>query len=183
MYGHLTVICGPMFASKTTELLKRILWARNGQHKAVLVIKPAFDNRYSATKIVSHDGLSVDAKAITKWEDIDILASDAEMVCIDEVQFFTDPHFKDDIVDKIRDLLIVGTDVVVTGLDMDWQGQPFPITATLSAMADTILKFTANCTTCGQAAPKTHKKVPNGESVELGASDLYEARCNTHWGL
>lgn len=70
MYGKLIVICGPMFASKTTEILKRILWARNGEAKAVLVIKPAFDDRYSTTRIVSHDGLSVDAKAITKWEDV-----------------------------------------------------------------------------------------------------------------
>ena len=30
-YGHLSVVCGPMFAGKTTETLKRILWAKNGR--------------------------------------------------------------------------------------------------------------------------------------------------------
>jgi thymidine kinase len=182
MYGNLTVICGCMFAGKTTELLKRVLWAKNGEHKTVLVIKPAFDDRYSATKIVSHAGLSVNAKAITEWADVAHLATEAELVCIDEAQFFAE-HFKDDIVEVIRQLLIVGTNVVVTGLDMDWQGFPFPITASLAAMADNLIKLTANCNTCGQAAAKTHKKSPNDEQIEIGNADLYEARCNDHWGI
>lgn len=183
MYGKLTTICGPMFAGKTTELLKRILWARNGQHRAALVIKPAFDDQFSATKIVTHDGLSVDAKAITKWDDIAHLAADAELICVDEVQFFTAPHFADDIVERLRDCLIIGTEIVVGGLDMDWQGEPFGTTARLMAMSDEIKKITAVCTTCGQAASKTHKKSPNAEQIELGATDLYEARCNDHWGV
>ena len=183
MYGHLTVICGSMFAGKTTELLKKILWARNGQSKTVLVLKPAFDDRYALTKIVSHDGLSVEAKAITDWDQIATLASDAELVCIDEVQFFQSPHFSGDIIESIRELLCIGTNVVVTGLDMDWRGEPFPITATLIAMADSVEKITANCTQCGLPATKTHKKIPNAEQIELGATDLYEARCNKHWGI
>lgn len=187
-YGKLTVICGPMYAGKTTELLKRILWARNGESKAVLVVKPAFDNRYSDTKIVSHDGLSVDAMAVTSWYDIGSLADDAEMVCFDEVQFFQEPHFDSeyegervDIIHVVRSLLGRGVDVVCSGLDMDWKGSPFPITADLVAMSDEVLKITANCTTCGRPAAKTFKKVVNDETVELGAADLYEARCNQHW--
>lgn len=182
LYGRLTVICGPMYAGKTTELLKRIIWARNGHSKAVLVIKPAFDTRYSQTQIVSHDGLKTDAKAVTDWGQVAHLAADADMVCIDEVQFFTEPHFNGDIVEQVRQLLVTGTDVVVSGLDMDWQGYPFPVTATLGAMADEMLKIKAYCSVCAAAAGKTHKKVPNAEQVELGSSDLYEARCNTHWG-
>lgn len=187
-YGKLTVICGPMYAGKTTELLKRILWARNGESKAVLVVKPAFDNRYSDTKIVSHDGLSVDAMAVTSWYDVGSLADDAEMVCFDEVQFFQEPHFNSDyegervdIIHVVRSLLNRGVDVVCSGLDMDWKGAPFPITADLVAMSDEVLKITTNCTTCGRPAGKTFKKVVNDETVELGATDLYEARCNEHW--
>jgi thymidine kinase len=183
MYGHLTVICGPMYAGKTTEILKRIIVARNLWSKAVLVVKPALDDRYSATKIVSHDKLATEAKAITSWDQIDLLAADADMVCIDEVQFFQEPHFHGDVVEQVRQLLATGTDVVVSGLDMDWQGEPFNVTARLIAMADEVKKLQANCTVCAQPAPKTHKKSPNGEQIEVGAGDLYEARCNTHWGL
>lgn len=187
-YGKLTVICGPMYAGKTTELLKRILWARNGESKAVLVVKPSFDNRYSDTKIVSHDGLSVDALSITKWYDVGSLIDDAELVCFDEVQFFQEPHFDPEyvgervgIIHVIRSLLSRGTDVVCSGLDMDWKGSPFPITADLVAMADEVLKITANCTQCGRPAGKTFKKVGSEDTVELGATELYEARCNMHW--
>ena len=183
MYGKLTVICGPMYAGKTTELLKSILVARNLFSKAVLVVKPAFDSRYSTTKIVSHDNLGVQAKSITDWDQIAILAADADLVCLDEIQFFQNPHFEGDIVEQVRQLLATGTDVTVSGLDMDWQGEPFAVTARLMAMADDVKKLTANCTVCGQHASKTHKKTPNAEQIELGAGDLYEARCNDHWGL
>jgi len=183
MYGHLTVICGPMYAGKSTELLKSILLARTLYSKAVLVIKPTFDNRYAASKIVSHDGLSVDAKSISEWDQIAPLATDADMVCIDEIQFFQEPNYTGDIVEEIRQLLITGTDVTVGGLDMDWIGNPFPVTARLMAMADEVKKIKANCTQCNETASKTHKKTPNSEQIELGSQDLYESRCNKHWGL
>ncbi|MCI2811426.1 hypothetical protein, partial [Eoetvoesiella caeni] len=60
-YGTLTVICGPMYAGKTTETLKRVLWARHGQNRNVAVLKPSFDDRYAETEIVSHDGLRTTA--------------------------------------------------------------------------------------------------------------------------
>jgi thymidine kinase len=181
-YGKLTLCCGPMYASKTTELLKRTLWASNGQNRTVYVVKPAFDTRYSATKIVSHDGLSTMANAIIGWDDhCRISAAGADMVCFDEVQFFAEPNFSADVVTIIRELLQEGKEVVCAGLDMDWQGAPFPVTASLAAMADEILKLTANCTVCGRPAGKTFKKLPEGGSVELGSHDKYEARCNEHW--
>ena len=182
MYGTFTFICGPMYAGKTTELLKRILWARNGCSKAVLVLKPAFDKRYSNTKIVSHDGLSVDAKSISSFSEVIPLIADAEMICIDESQFFVDPHFSDDLVEWVGKFLLDGKEVVATGLDMDWRGHPFGISAQFAAMADDVIKIKANCTVCGTAAAKTYKKIQNGEQIiELGATDLYEARCNKHW--
>ena len=46
MRGNLETIVGAMFAGKTSELLKRILWAKH-QNKKIIVIKPSIDNRYS----------------------------------------------------------------------------------------------------------------------------------------
>ena len=45
MRGSLETIVGAMFAGKTSELLKRILWA-NHQNKKIVVIKPSLDDRY-----------------------------------------------------------------------------------------------------------------------------------------
>ena len=58
-----------MFAGKTTETLKRILWAKNGRGQDIRVYKPAFDQRYSKLQIVSHEGLAADAEALTHWND------------------------------------------------------------------------------------------------------------------
>ena len=82
-YGHLTVICGPMYGGKTTELLKRVLWAKNGQGKKVLVLKPAMDTRYSSSRIVSHDGLSVECLPVSDPAEWQPLAEDVEMVFFD----------------------------------------------------------------------------------------------------
>lgn len=179
MYGTLEVICGPMYAGKTTETLKRVLWARNGQNRPVHVFKPSFDNRYSETEIVSHDGLRTPATSVIELPAVQY--SEGTLVVLDEVQFFCDPYVHGDTVEWVRQQLAAGVDVFVTGLDMDWQGKPFDITAHLMAMADKITKITAHCTVCGRAASKTYKKTGTGDSVELGALDLYEARCPRHW--
>lgn len=179
MYGSLEVVCGPMFAGKTTETLKRVLWARNGQERDVRVFKPAFDNRYSETEIVSHDGLRTRAESVTELPACCL--APRSLVVLDEVQFFCEPYVLGNTVEWVRSQLAAGVDVFAAGLDMDWQGKPFEVTAQLMAMADRVSKITAHCTVCGRAANRTYKKTGSGGSVELGALDLYEARCPTHW--
>lgn len=179
MYGKLTTICGPMYASKSTEILKRVLWAKNGLERDVHVFKIAFDNRYSETEIVNHDGLRATAKSISSIEDIP--NEQNTIVFFDEIQFFNSDNFDGDVVQWIKNMLNNNIEVVVAGLDMDWKGAAFPITGTLLAMSDEVIKSTANCTVCGRPAHKTYKKSQAGGSVELGAGNEYEARCNTHW--
>lgn len=178
MYGHLTLICGPMFSGKTTELLKRILWARNGRNRRVQVFKPSFDTRYAMTQIVSHEGLRAEAETIGRWAGI---AADTEMVFFDEVQFFTQPQFDGDLTDIIGGLLQRGIDVVAGGLDMDWQGRPFPVSSYIAGMADEIVKLKSICAVCGQQASKSYRKSRSGDQVLLGGVESYEPRCTRHW--
>lgn len=178
IYGSLTVVCGPMFAGKTTELLRRTLWAKHLEQN-VAVVKPSFDNRYSEEEIVSHDGLSTKALSIRNWKQVK--NENYDLVCFDEVQFFEPPYFDDDVIEIIKELLSKGTEVFACGLDCDWQGNAFKVTGNLLAMADNIEKKTAFCSVCGREARKTFKKISSGGKVELGSEDLYEARCNEHW--
>ena len=177
-YGTLEVICGPMYSGKTTETLKRILWAKNGENKRVLIYKPSFDNRYAETEIVSHDGLRAVANSVNRITAID---PTYDLIVFDEVQFFTKPYFEDDIIEIVKSYLNEGINVFASGLDMDWQGNPFFVTGQLLAMADKVKKLKANCTISGRPAGKTFKKTGSGDSVELGAQDLYEARSNDYW--
>jgi thymidine kinase len=169
-YGKMTVVCGPMYAGKTTEMLKRVLWARNGQNREVVVLKPAFDNRYAETQIVSHDGLRATAESITELPDGVLEAG--SLIVLDEIQFFNEPYVSGDLVAWVQDQLSEGVDVVAGGLDMDWRGDPFEVTALLMAMADEVIKVTANCTVCGRAARKTWKKADPLEPLAEEAEDI-----------
>ena len=68
MRGTLETIVGAMFAGKTSELLKRILWAKH-QNKKTLVIKPSIDNRYSEKLIITHNNLSHDCYSMKNWQE------------------------------------------------------------------------------------------------------------------
>jgi len=182
-YGRLSVICGPMFSGKTTELLKRILWARNGENREIAVFKPSFDERYSKERIVSHEGLVSDALAISAWEGLteQLISQNTSMVFFDEIQFFVNPHFDGDLVEIVRELLKSGVDVCCAGLDMDWQGEAFYNSAMIGAMAEEMVKIAAYCSVCGQPATRSFKKSGAGASIEVGGVDLYEPRCTKHW--
>ena len=69
MRGTLETIVGAMFAGKTSELLKRILWAEH-QGKKILVIKPKLDNRYSEELISTHNNLSHQCFPLENWKEL-----------------------------------------------------------------------------------------------------------------
>lgn len=181
MYGSLTLICGPMFSGKTTELLKNILWQKNGLNKNVLVYKTSFDDRYAHEEVMNHDGLQAKALSIKTWDGN--LPADTDVVFFDEVQFFDEPQFDGNLVQIVHDLLSKGVDVYGAGLDMDAEGLPFEITAKLMAMSDKVIKLQSICAVCGQHATKTFrfvKETADGQ-VQLGGSESYEPRCTKHW--
>lgn len=179
--GSVEVICGSMFCGKTEELIRRLRRARIARQK-VQVFKPAMDNRYDEMKVTSHSGLDVDASPVVSPEDIlEILDAETTVVGIDEVQFF-DPE----IVGVVESLADKGLRVIVTGLDMDFRGEPFGCMPQLMARAERVDKLHAICMKCGGLASRTQRLV-DGKPVHyddpvvvVGAQELYEARCRQH---
>mmetsp|Transcript_17830 Transcript_17830/g.45686 ORF Transcript_17830/g.45686 Transcript_17830/m.45686 type:complete len:179 (+) Transcript_17830:250-786(+) len=55
-HGRLELITGPMFAGKTSELIKRAAMAEEDGAMNTVIVKSKIDNRYSADEIVTHDG-------------------------------------------------------------------------------------------------------------------------------
>ncbi len=179
--GSVEVICGSMFCGKTEELIRRLRRARIAKQK-VQVFKPAIDNRYDEKKITSHSGLDVDANPVASPRDIlEKLDSRTTVVGIDEVQFF-DPE----IVDVVESLADKGMRVIVTGLDMDFRGEPFGCMPQLMARAERVDKLHAICMICGNLASRTQRLVDGKPAhyddpvVVVGAQELYEARCREH---
>ena len=84
--GRIEVICGSMFSGKTEELIRRLKRAKFARQK-VEIFKPAIDTRYSDVDVVSHDNTSIQSTPIESSSSILLLASDIDVVGIDEAQF------------------------------------------------------------------------------------------------
>src|SRR4026207_1849284 len=87
--GWIEVICGSMFSGKTEELIRRLPRAKIANLK-VEIFKPAIDTRYDEVKIVSHDENAIQSTPVDNSQTILLLASDVDVVGIDEAQFFDD---------------------------------------------------------------------------------------------
>ena len=180
MRGKLETIVGAMFAGKTSELLKRILWAKH-QNKKIIVIKPVIDNRYSQEKIITHNDLSHDCFSMKSWEEVNnnfVFKSNlVNVVFLDEIQFM---HTKQTL-ENIEIILNNGIDVVCAGLDQDSRGKPWETSSMILGLSDKILKIYGFCNVCGMEATKTYRKEEGGDRTQVGAANIYEPRCLKHW--
>ena len=180
MRGTLETIVGAMFAGKTSELLKRILWAKH-QGKKILVIKPNIDNRYSEKLLITHNNLSHDCYAMKNWkktlDDCSINKKNYDIVFLDEIQFMDSKE----TVDNIEIILNQGIDVVCAGLDQDSRGKPWETSSFMLGLSDKITKIYGFCNVCGLEATKTYRKIEGGDRTQVGAENIYEPRCLKHW--
>tara|TARA_B100002051_G_scaffold254331_1_gene268988 strand:- start:744 stop:1295 length:552 start_codon:yes stop_codon:yes gene_type:complete len=180
MRGTLETIVGAMFAGKTSELLKRILWAKH-QNKKIIVIKPIIDNRYSEKKIITHNDLSHECFAMKNWEEINknfkLNKKNVDIVFLDEIQFMKTKE----TIENIENILNNNIDVICAGLDQDSRGKPWETSSMVLGLSDKILKIYGFCNVCGMEATKTYRKTVGGGRTQVGAADIYEPRCLKHW--
>jgi len=169
--GWIEVICGSMFSGKTEELIRRLNRARIARQK-VEVFKPAVDTRYDEEDVVSHDEKKTSSIPVQNASQILFYAEDFEVVGIDEAQFFGD-----EIVNVCNQLAKKGKRVVVSGLDMDFKGNPFGPMPALMAIAEYVTKVHAICIRCGNPANYSHRTVADEKLVVLGETDSYEPLC------
>jgi thymidine kinase len=169
--GWIEVICGSMFSGKTEELIRRMRRAEIARQK-IEIFKPVIDIRYSNKEIVSHDAQKLPSKVIKNAKQIIPLSLEAQVVGIDEAQFYDR-----NLVKVCKTLANMGKRVIVAGLDMDYRGEPFHPIPELLAIAEDITKTHAICVICGNPANYTYRKIKKEDQVIIGTSDIYEARC------
>lgn len=176
--GSLTVITGSMFAGKTEELIRRLrraLYARRN----VQVFKHHLDERAALTDIRSHDGALHEAIAVSAGKEVPSgIKTSTDVIAIEEAQFFDER-----IVTVCGRLADEGYEVIATGLDMDFRGQPFGPMPALLAVVDEVVKLRAICARCGRDASRSQRLI-DGEpapasapTILVGAQESYEARC------
>ena len=169
--GWIEVITGCMFSGKTEELIRRLRRAKIAK-QTVVIFKPNIDTRYSTNSIVSHSEQSLPSILIKDVKEILDLVEDAQVIGIDEAQFFSS-----DLINVCNKLADDGKRVIVAGLDMDYRGVPFEPIPQILSVAEYITKPLAICVECGNPADRTQRKTTSSERVVVGAADVYEARC------
>ena len=168
--GWIEVVCGGMFSGKTEELIRRAKRAHIAGQK-VVIVKPAVDNRYSETDIVSHNESVLPGIQVDTADQIILLTSSAKVVCIDEAQFFDDR-----IIEVANTLANDGKRVIIAGLDMDFEGKPFEPMPQLLAIAEYVTKLHAICAESGVMANYSQRIIESDEKVLVGEKDAYEPR-------
>lgn len=165
------VICGSMFSGKTEELIRRLKRAKIASLK-VEIFKPVIDVRFDEMAVVSHDSNFIHSTPVDNSQNILLLANNADLIGIDEAQFFDD-----EITNVCEKLALRGIRVIIAGLDMDFKGRPFGQMPQLLAIADFITKLHAICVRCGNLASMSYRKSASKQQILLGKQDLYEPRC------
>ena len=174
------LIIGPMFAGKSTELIRR---ARRFQiiGKKTFVINHVFNNRYGSTAITTHDDVVLAPNLITGnlagALDHECYA-DADVVVIEELQFF----------ENAATVLAIMADrdnkhVVASGLSGSAERTPMGDMSHIMCRADTIEFVTALCPFCGDGTPAPFSKriVTARGTVDVGGADKYVAACRKHF--
>ena len=163
--GRIEVICGSMFSGKTEELIRRLKRAKFAKQR-VEIFKPSIDTRYSEEDVVSHDQNAIRSTPIDSSGNILLLASNIDVVGIDEAQFLDEG-----LTEVCNRLANNGVRVIIAGLDMDFKGVPFGPIPALCAIADEVTKVHAICVKCGALANISHRLVANEHRVLLGEQE------------
>ncbi|KAI4298788.1 hypothetical protein L6164_032306 [Bauhinia variegata] len=178
--GEIHVIVGPMFAGKTSTLLRRIQ-LESGSGRSVAIIKSSKDTRYGLDSVVTHDGMKSPCWAlknlssfkqklgIEAYEQVDVIG-------IDEAQFF------EDLYDFCREAADHdGKIVIVAGLDGNYLRKSFGSILDIIPLADSVTKLTARCEICGKRAFFTLRKTEETQVELIGGADVYMPVCRHHY--
>ncbi|XP_031745940.1 thymidine kinase [Cucumis sativus] len=173
--GEIHVILGPMFAGKTTTLLRRIQ-SESCNGRSVAIIKSNKDTRYGLDSIVTHDGMKLPCWAIPNLSSFKKKFVKLDVIGIDEAQFFDDLY---DFCCEAAD--IDGKTVIVAGLDGDYLRRNFGSVLDIIPLADSVTKLTARCEICGNRAFFTLRKTQEKETELIGGADMYMPVCRQHY--
>ena len=169
--GSIEVICGSMFSGKTEELLRRLKRAQFAKLN-IAVFKPQVDKRYDTQKVVSHDENTIKALAVDSAKDILRLNNKAQVVAIDEAQFFDS-----ELITVCSELANTGVRVIIAGLDMDFLGKPFGIMPELLAIAERVTKVHAICIDCFAVANHSFRMTDDKNLIQIGEKEEYKPLC------
>jgi len=166
--GRIEVICGSMFSGKTEELIRRIKKVELADEKYI-IFRPKIDSRNPENKIISHAKNEISASIVSCPKEILDLSVNYSVIGIDEAQFFDQS-----IVDVCNVLANKGHRLIIAGLDMDYEGNPFGPMPNLMACAEDVMKVHAVCVETGNPAGYSYRKDSSDDLVLIGEKKEYK---------
>jgi thymidine kinase len=179
--GRIELIIGPMFASKTTELITRVRRAALAD-QAAIIIKYCGDRRYKdgATVATHADIQQESTKGSEAAAPVRVVTTNAlslvdvsEMIVgIDEGQFYPD------LVACCERWAAEGRRVIVAALDGDFARRPFGQVCDLVPLCESVEKRRGVCMVCrGRDSAFTLRIGRSTALVEIGAQESYRTVC------
>ena len=166
--GRINLICGPMYSGKTSELYRRYKRYKLAGKKCILV-KYENDKRYNDTKIVTHDNLEYEAINCLNLIEIEDYVLQYEVICIDEIQFYSDAaKCCDEWANK-------GHIIEVCGLNGDYNREPFEQISLLIPKLENITFLTAIDEKSGDEASFTKRIIKSNKKELIGGKETYIA--------
>jgi thymidine kinase len=187
--GRISIIMGPMFSGKTTELLRRVRRhsvARNN----VLIIKHGRDTRYSPTSVMTHEGDHVDVSTTTPALQDTVLSLSSSSssspstglvkkmvpprtrtalllrndIAAEDIEWahvigIDEGQFYEDLVEFCHTLAQCGKICLVAALDGDFRRRPFGHVLELVPFAEEVIKLQAVCMQCHQETAAFSKRI------------------------
>ncbi len=174
---------GTVGSAKTLNLLA-VAHNYERQGKRALVIKPSFDTRYDAEKVVSRAGLERPADLVLQGDEMPEghRAAEVDCVLVDEAQFLTASQ-----VEVLREWTReLDVPVICYGLRTDFRTELFEGARRLMELADSIEEIKTTCTFCNRKATQNLKYVGgvarvDGPSREVGGEERFQAVCYRHY--
>ncbi|WP_419241168.1 thymidine kinase [Cardinium endosymbiont of Nabis limbatus] len=179
-----------MNAGKSTILLQA---SYNYKERGMetLLFSPLIDTRYKRGVIFSRIGLEAVSKPFSAEDNLFYFVKERlqetnnlKCILVDEAQFLTKAQVLQlsDVVDECN------IPVLAYGLRSDFRGEPFEGSLYLLVWADKIDEIKTICY-CGAKAimnmriDDRHRKVTEGEQIEIGGNERYIAVCRKHFKL
>ena len=174
--------CLPQQAEMPSEMTEELLGAvhRYGALSSSRLYAVQLENLLGVTENLNVPGV---AEGYPNWacrlpvalEDFPnhrLMATEADVIGIDEAQFFDEG-----LVEVCNTLANRGKRIIIAGLDMDFKGVPFGPMPALCAIAEDVTKVHAICVRCGNLAHVSHRIVAGDKQVMLGELQEYEPLC------
>ncbi|WIY23481.1 thymidine kinase [Parasedimentitalea psychrophila] len=176
-----------MNAGKSTVLLQASHNYRENNMDTYL-LTARVDDRAGAGRIASRIGIGAEADVFVPADDLFAMVTariaQGKIACVfvDEAQFMS----SDQVWQLARVVDDLNLPVLCYGLRVDFQGQLFPGSAALLALADEMREVRTICR-CGRKATmvirqdENGKAITKGAQVQIGGNETYVSLCRRHW--